>query len=115
MPSRSGRQVIPRGAEPRSTTGRYTATVFGRGVADDAEDAALGILNRWKAPRLRARGGRARAVLCAVEMDVRRNPSSNVAAGLGLLRLAPAGCGGFAGDLLALLLGEGAGTGLAAD
>ena len=42
-------------------------------------------------------------------------PSSNVAAGLGLLRLAPAGGGGFAGDRLTLLLGEGAGAGLAAN
>jgi DNA-directed RNA polymerase subunit RPC12/RpoP len=46
VPRRSGRQVIPRGAEPRSTTGRYTATVFGRGAADDAADAAFGILNK---------------------------------------------------------------------
>ena len=66
MPSRFGRQVIPRGAQPRSTTGRHTVTVFGRGAADDAEDAAFGILNKVEGTATESQRGKARAVLCAV-------------------------------------------------
>jgi hypothetical protein len=73
VPSRFGRQVIPRGAQPRSTTGRHTATVFWRGAAGDAEDAAFGMLNQVEGAATESQRGKCpRCPMCGW-MDVRRS------------------------------------------
>jgi hypothetical protein len=63
----------PRGAQPRSTTGRHTVTVFGRGAAGDAEDAAFGILNQVEGAAAESQRGKYPCCPMCGWMDVRRS------------------------------------------